>query len=174
MRRAKVKMEEVREENERLKLTLSQMMKDYHSLKMQFNGITQEDQSKKPTNLASMAAASDDESEMVSLSLGRFSADHSKREEIKKNSNSFNETKNLDGTELGLNWKVDLDNSAEDSRNLRADNIENSLDESKEEGSNDVVRSKNSRIGDEDILQQPSKKPRVSVRAVCNTQTVIY
>lgn len=169
MRRAKVKMEEVREENERLKLTLSKMMKDYHSLKMQFDGITQEDQSKKPTNLASMAAASDDESEMVSLSLGRFSADHSKRsrEEMnKKNSNnSFNETKNL---ELGLNWKLDLENSR------RGD------DESKEEGGNDVRSSrrsppKSSRIGDdEDILQHPSKKPRVSVRAVCNTQTVIY
>lgn len=171
MRRAKVKMEEVREENERLKLTLSKMMKDYHSLKMQFDGITQEDQSKKPTNLASMAAASDDESEMVSLSLGRFSADHSKssREEMnKKNSNSFNETKNL---ELGLNWKLDLENSAKDSR--RGD------DEPKEEGSNDVRSSrrsppKSSRLGDdEDILQHPSKKPRVSVRAVCNTQTVI-
>ncbi|KAI3467385.1 hypothetical protein Pfo_024048 [Paulownia fortunei] len=166
-------MDEVREENERLKLTLSQIMKDYHSLKMQFNDIIQEDQPKKSTNLAPMAA-SDDESEFFSLSLGRFSGD-SRREEKKTN---YNESKNqengkLDGLELGLDWKFHLGNSTEVSKNLRP---ENSSDESKEEGNNDVRAShkspKTSRSGDDEIFQHnPLKKPRVSVRAVCNTQT---
>nr|AKA27888.1 WRKY protein [Salvia miltiorrhiza] len=148
MTRAKLKMEEVREENERLKLRLSQVMKDYNSLKKQLNGITQEDESKKSTNLGSLAASSDDdESELVCLSLGRSS---------RKKINLEN-----DKLELGLN-----------SRNLRS---ENSLDESKEEGSSDVRSSpKHSRSnGEDEILQHnPLKKPRVSVRALCNTQTM--
>lgn len=174
METAKVKMEQVREENERLKLTLSQMMNNYHSLKMQFNGIIQEeDRPKKPTNLAPMAA-SDDESELVSLSLGRFSGD-SRREEKKTQSKNLENDK-LDGLELGLDWKSHLGHSTEViSKDLKP---ENSLDESKEEGNNDVRSSHNkspktSRSGDDEILQHnPLKKPRVSIRAVCNTQTV--
>ncbi|KAK6119007.1 hypothetical protein DH2020_047246 [Rehmannia glutinosa] len=137
---AKVKMDEVREENERLKLTLSQMMKDYNSLKMQFNDIIQEDdQLKKSTNLAPMAASDGDHaSEFVSLSLGRFPGDHFRREEKK---HSFNESKNqensqLDGLKLGLDWKFQLgNNSIEISKNLRP---ESSSDESKEEGNNEI------------------------------------
>ncbi|KAK6160009.1 hypothetical protein DH2020_003390 [Rehmannia glutinosa] len=180
LKTAKVKMDEVREENERLKLTLSQMMKDYNSLKMQFNDIIQEDdQLKKSTNLAPMAASDGDhESDFVSLSLGRFSGEF-KREEKK---NIYNESKNqenskLDGLKLGLDWKFQLgDNSIEVSKNLRP---ESSSDESKEEGnkelraSHDDKSAKISRSGDDEILQQnPLKKPRVSVRAVCNTQTM--
>ncbi|KAL1550991.1 putative WRKY transcription factor 72 [Salvia divinorum] len=164
MTRAKVKMEEVRKENERLKVTLSQIMEDYSSLKEQFNGIA--DQSKKARNLASMAD-SDDESELVCLSLGRFSGPREEKKKMNKTINLENGSNKLDGIELGLN-SCRPDNSVEVSRN--------SLDESKEEGSNDVRSSaKHSRItGDEEILQQnnPVKKPRVSVRAHCNTQTM--
>ena len=157
--RAKVKMEEVRKENERLKVTLSQIMEDYSCLKKQFNGIT--DQSKKVTNLASMAG-SDEESELVCLSLGRFSGPKEEKKMMNKSKTLENGNK-LDGIELGLN-------------SCHPDNSRNSLDESKEEGSNDVRSStKHSRIGDDEILQHnnPMKKPRVSVRAQCNTQTVL-
>ncbi|KAL8518777.1 hypothetical protein ACS0TY_009945 [Phlomoides rotata] len=164
MKSAKVKMEEVREENERLKLTLYQMMKDYQSLKKQFNGkIKDEDvQFKIPTDLAPMSD-DDDESKLVSLSLGRFSS----------SGDSMREKKPKLG--LGLDWK-----SSKSTQVLLKPG--NRFDESKEEGKNDVVSSrrispKTSRsTGDDedDILQQyPAlKKPRVSVRAVCNTQTM--
>lgn len=154
MKTGKVKMEEVREENERLKVTLSQMMKDYQSLKKQFNSkIKEEDQIK---DLAPMAAFDhdddDDESELVSLSLGRFSGDHSMKTKLGP----------------GLDWKS---KPTQLSLNLKPGN------ESTEEGKNDVasrMSPKTSRSGD-DILQQQQpalKKPRVSVRAVCNSQTV--
>ncbi|KAG6426302.1 hypothetical protein SASPL_110524 [Salvia splendens] len=161
--RAKVKMEEVRKENERLKVTLSQIMEDYSSLKKQFNGIT--DQSKKATILASMAG-SDEESDLVCLSLGRFSGPREEKKKMMSKSKTLENGNKLDGIELGLN-SCHPDNSIEVSRN--------SLVESKEEGSNDVRSStKHSRIGDDEILQQnnPMKKPRVSVRAQCNTQTM--
>ncbi|KAL0385726.1 UNVERIFIED_CONTAM: WRKY transcription factor 72A [Sesamum radiatum] len=150
-------MDEVREENQRLKSTLSQIIKDYHSLKMHFNHIIQDHhhhQPKKSTDPAAPMAASDDESEFVSLSLGRPVSGDSKREEmIKKNSSNYKH--DHDGLELGLDCK------------------------SKEEGDNDNIRASQKSpkhhptSGDDEILQHnPLKKPRVSVRAVCNTQTM--
>lgn len=169
MRKARVKMEEVREENERLKFTLSQILKDYNNLKNQFKTQVEEEanqESKKAANLASMAASTsddDEESDLVSLSLGRFSND-STREKRKINAPSYKESKTLEngGIELGLSCKSDPDNSLEASR---------SFDEPKEEEVRSSSSNKNSRSGDDEILQQ-TKKPRVSVRAVCNTQTV--
>lgn len=161
MKTAKVKMEQVREENERLKLTLSQMMNDYHSLKKQFNDKIKEDDHqliKITTDLSPMAALDhDDESELVSLSLGRFSHDS-------------NNTK----LGLGLDFRK--------SKSTEAVSMNLFDEESKEEVKNNVVvssrgspkKSRSTGDDEDDVLQSCTvlKKPRVSVRAVCNTQTV--
>ncbi|KAL8035616.1 hypothetical protein ABFS82_12G105800 [Erythranthe guttata] len=184
LKTAKAKMDRVREENGRLKKTLSHIMKDYDSLKTKFNGLIQEnhDVPKKLRNLsppAVVASDNDDESDMVSLSLGRsFSGDFTKRDIEKKGSiiNRNENNKVSDGLELGLHSKFHSDNDSTDlSKNLVVP--ENSSDESKEDV-NDSARAsdkipKNSRSGDDEILQHiPLKKPRVSVRALCNTQTM--
>ncbi|PIN25328.1 hypothetical protein CDL12_01925 [Handroanthus impetiginosus] len=172
LKAAKLKMDRVREENERLKLTLSQVMKDYHSLKMQFNDIVQEDHPKK---ISTDSDPSDDESEFVSLRLGRFSGDLKLG---KKKRTSYNENKSakkgeLDGLELGLDCKSCVSNSTQVSKNLKP---EKSFDESREEGNfieEFHKRAKASTSGCDDILlHSPLKKPRVSVRTVCNTQTM--
>ncbi|KAG8366307.1 hypothetical protein BUALT_Bualt17G0062700 [Buddleja alternifolia] len=163
LKTAKVKIDEVREENKRLKSTLFQMMKDCRSLKMQIHDIFKEDQPKKSTDSAP-TAASNDESELVSLSLGKFSGDS------KKNSYESKIQENdrvLDGLELGLDCKFHLNNPT----------LENSFDESNDEQNDEKraydKRPKTSRRGEDEMLQQnPSKKPRVSVRALCNTQTM--
>lgn len=179
-----VKMDQVREENERLKLTLSHVMKDYNSLKMQFNGLIQEDHHHHPKKSPIIQPSDDHESELVSLSLGIFSGDSSSRRDAKKGGFTYesksqeNNTGNRDGLDLGLDWKFHSNDSTEQlSKNLITPD-QNSSDGSKEEGNEDVHASRKSprtsRSGDDDeILQHvPLKKPRVSVRALCNTQTV--
>ncbi|KAK4429960.1 putative WRKY transcription factor 72 [Sesamum alatum] len=164
LKRARVKVDQVREENKRLKSTLSQIMKDYHSLKMHFNDIIQEDHHHAKKSTTPMAA-SDDESEFVSLSLGRpFSGDSKRGLEmmIKKNScsdqskNYENCTSNKhDGLELGL----DCNSKDEDRNDIRA--------------ASQKSPKNSTSTGDNEILQHnPLKKPRVSIRAVCNTHTM--
>ncbi|KAL2253453.1 UNVERIFIED_CONTAM: WRKY transcription factor 72A [Sesamum indicum] len=120
---------------------------------MHFNHIIQDDHHHQPKKSTDPMAASDDESEFVSLSLGRpFSGDSKREKMIKKESSNY---RHHHGLELGLDCK------------------------SKEEGDNDNIRASqkspkhHSTSGDDVFLQHnPSKKSRVSVRAVCNTQTL--
>ncbi|KAG9459233.1 hypothetical protein H6P81_003741 [Aristolochia fimbriata] len=76
---AKAEMGEVREENERLKLTLARIVKDYQSLQIQFYDIVKQEQAKKSTQSASstdqLVEEMDDEADemQVSLSLGTTS-----------------------------------------------------------------------------------------------------
>ncbi|CAA2971772.1 probable WRKY transcription factor 72 [Olea europaea subsp. europaea] len=173
-------MDAVREDNERLKLTLSQILKDYHSLKMHFHGTAPRDaptlQKNRPTQTECYQQASlpdlpmVEESDLVSLSLGRFSSVVEKRNNNEKKHEDHGK---LDGLELGLDCKFHLGSTEV----MKNQSPEHSFDESKEDEQNCTFTPskslKNERSGDDEILQQnPLKKPRVSIRATCDTQTM--
>ncbi|GFP80036.1 probable WRKY transcription factor 61 [Phtheirospermum japonicum] len=131
MQSAQAKMDAVREENERLKRKISQMTKSYRSLKMKIDDHL----------------VQHDESELVSLSLGKLSGDSTKRSEQIRNTNKnkhLNDGKFDDKDQLEL--KLDCQ-------------FTSSSSQSKEEEINN----------DEILEMNPLKKPRVSVRAVCDT-----
>ncbi|XP_051146177.1 WRKY transcription factor 72A-like [Andrographis paniculata] len=177
LRAAKHKMDRIKEENQRLKMRLSQAMEDYNSLKRQFNNADQESNihPKMSTNSSASSDGDDDSETLVSLSLGR-SCNNSDMEETKTNdkknkivnTNCDDRRRNPnDGLELGLDCKFHPDNSTEEILS------ENKSDETANTEVGDGS-SKKSRSGDDEIIQEnPSlKKPRVSVRAFCNTQTM--
>lgn len=78
-------MGEVREENQRLKKSLNQIMKDYEALKMQFLGIVGQESKKFPNqDDMSNKEQQHDQIELVSLTLGRFPVAEKKKRPMKR------------------------------------------------------------------------------------------
>lgn len=157
-------MGEVREENERLKMHLDRIMNDYKTLQMRYYQIFHQDANE--SNNTSVGNHQEvEETELVALSLGRFSSD-----EKNKTSSSGKE-----GLSLGLECKFQMSKSAANEA-LPHHRPANSLEDSKDEaGETWPPRKalKTIRSGYEDISQQnPVKRARVSVRARCDTATV--
>jgi hypothetical protein len=167
-------MGEVREENQRLKNSLDQMMKDYQTLQMKFRDIVQQERTK------TVDTANDhrkmEEADLISLSLGRVLSDTKKDEKINLVSNQWKEDEQTkEGLSLGLDCKLELSTSIE-TENVRNPSPINSSEEAKEEAGETWPPSKvlkTMRSGDDEALQQnPVKKARVCVRARCDTPTV--
>ncbi|XP_059645351.1 WRKY transcription factor 72A [Cornus florida] len=168
LKSAKAEMGEVREENERLKQTLSHIMKEYQSLKMHFQGIFQQQEVKKSTNSTGpIHQDNEDQFELtVALSLGRASSEPKKDDKkASTNSSKDREDDKFDnGLELGLDFKFDP-NATEFTKNPSP---ENSLETWPPSKSLKTVRS-----GEDDVPQDnPMKKARVSIRAICETPTM--
>ncbi|XP_075484959.1 WRKY transcription factor 72A-like isoform X2 [Primulina tabacum] len=180
LKSAKAKMDEVAEENKKLKLTLSQMMKNYQSLKMSFDGIfTQDDHPIIFKGSFPRPDESEEKSELVCrLSLGSISGEDGKKQEKKINQDNkhLKELVKSDGLELGLDHRFHLCDSGDATKNLSSEN--NSLDESQEEeieAKGSIKSLKSARSATSDEILEPNhviKKTRVSVRAVCDTQTM--
>lgn len=167
-------MGQVREENEKLKLMLLKIMKDYHSLQTHFNKIVQQDVSDKSVDPIESKKVVEEEPELISLSLGRFSSEEPKKKDSKhskKGQDDVNIGKfdhDHQGLALGLDGRF-YQSSLKNSNNASPGS---SLNESNEEGTTSKSV-KAGRGGEDEILQQsPLKKARVSVRATCNTATV--
>ncbi|MBA0718302.1 hypothetical protein Golax_006057 [Gossypium laxum] len=175
---AKAEMGEVREENQRLKMYLNRIMKDYQKLQMQFYDIVGQDSKK------SQAAENNDhhhqqeeeeEPELVSLTLGRFSSD-SKKDGKNKASSSHGkeEERGNEGLSLGLDYKLEASKSEVDDEALPNPSPVNGTQELKEEETwppSKVL--KTTGTGDDEVLQQNSvKKARVCVRTRCETPTM--
>ncbi|RRT77344.1 hypothetical protein B296_00005625 [Ensete ventricosum] len=162
----KAEMVGVREENEKLKMILTQLTQDYQSL----SDIVQREQAKKPIN------ADEEVEETVSLRLGTSSSGQRKEDKMKlvtgKDSERFGGC-----LTLGLNMKFEGsdDSLKEPVLNLSSDC---SSEELKEEGTGGEPwppskAAKSARNGDDEVSQQPLvKKARVSVRARCDGPTV--
>lgn len=164
-------MGEVREENERLKVMLEQIEKDYHSLQLRFFDIIKQESPKKSTESSAPRLHDEtDEPELVSLCLGRSPSDQPKKEEkARKSSTNYEEWKA--SLSLGLDSKFQL------STELVSDaSPETSLEEPKQVGDQTWPPSKTlktMRNGDDEVSQQNHvKRARVSVRARCDTSTV--
>lgn len=158
-------MGEVKEENERLKMMLERVEKDYHSLQLRFFDIHHEDVSKK--GLADSSTCHDHETEeLVSLCLGRSPMVPKKEARI-GNSNKLKE-------DVGPNLTLGLDSKHLLSMEVVSDlSPTNSSEEPKEveaEGTNQSAKVIN--VNDDVSDQMPAKRARVSVRARCDTPTV--
>nr|AMO00406.1 WRKY transcription factor 38 [Manihot esculenta] len=178
LRSAKAEIGEVREENERLKQLLSKMLKDYQSLEKHFREVVQEEEANKSTKITPIYQENE-ESELVSLSLGRSSSTEPKKEEKKSSNltdeNEDNEELNNKGLSLGLDCKFELDSSV----TMKNPSSENSFDdeEAKEEEATETwppskMLKTTISAGDEVLQQTQTKKTRVSVRARCDTPTM--
>ncbi|XWS48057.1 hypothetical protein CRYUN_Cryun13aG0039700 [Craigia yunnanensis] len=169
---AKAEMGEVREENQRLKLFLNRIMKDYQNLQMQFYDIVRQD-AKKSAAKTNNDHQEVEEPELVSLTLGRFSSD-SKKDDKNKTSSQEKEERGKEGLSLGLDYKFEASKSDVDDESLPNPSPVNSSQEPKEEETwppSKVL--KTMRSGDDEVLQQnPVKKARVCVRARCDTPTM--
>ncbi|KAI3673436.1 hypothetical protein L6452_39555 [Arctium lappa] len=172
-------MGEVREENQRLRLHLDQIMKDYQTLQKKFHDILHQQQETSTTVATALTKPNEqprinDESDLVSLSLGRKSSP----ELVKKDKRCTTPpTKSSEGLGLGLEYcKFELSSTtqAESSINPSPDN---SLEETKDEAGETWTPQKPptpKRSGDDQEVSQqnPTKKTRVSVRVRCDTPTM--
>ncbi|XP_076907642.1 WRKY transcription factor 72A-like [Bidens hawaiensis] len=161
---AKDEMGQVREENQKLKHKLSRVLKDYKSLQMQFNDFFQPEVTKSLEKLS--PDLEDDGNELVSLSLSTY-----KHKSISpKKVNCFSKSKldiDDDDQELKLGLSCEFDRTP-----TRVD-INNTKDERTQTLELPVHDLKTDRSDDNELLDQlPLKKARVSVKVVCDTQTM--
>lgn len=184
---AKAEMGEVREENERLQVLLSRIVKDYQDLQMHFLDVIQKEETIKKSMDTSTTAEAD---ELVSLSLGRTSSttstnDHQPRKDhheiMKKNSkddDNCNEGMNETGLALELGWRSFEPAAAVDHEPMKVNSSsENNIsagNPKEDEVTETWPPSKMLKTRDEDVSQQQThlKKARVSVRARCDAPTV--
>lgn len=120
----------VREENQRLKMYLDRIMKDYKTLQMQFYGIVQQEAKKSTTTSEAISKINhqetDQETELISLRLGRFSsANCSKKDENKNKASSHDhnngkETSTSDHHPVEQGLALGLDCKFEPSKSSRA------------------------------------------------------
>ncbi|KAL7611280.1 hypothetical protein Lser_V15G11528 [Lactuca serriola] len=151
-----VEMGQVRQENQKLKHTLSMVLKDYNSLQTHYNDFFQQEIPKNTKNLVTNQEG-DHGNELISLSLGTLSS--YKQKDSQQKVNCFSKTK--DGGDeqelkLGLGCEFDM------KKDEKTQNLEPPVHNLKSE-----------RREDNDLLDQiPLKKARVSVKVVCDTQTM--
>ncbi|KAK4360751.1 hypothetical protein RND71_019703 [Anisodus tanguticus] len=167
---------EVKLENARLKMLLQQIEKDYNSLQTRFFNICQPELKKSasptctPENIAD-----EEESELVSLRLGRSPSPNESKKVDKKR--SYYETREKyhscdqsnDGLKLGLDYSSGISES---------DLIKTSIDPSPGPTS-EVVKTMRTgdngsvkRAGDDEVSQPNVKRARVSVRTKCDYPTI--
>ncbi|XP_050120087.1 WRKY transcription factor 72A-like isoform X1 [Malus sylvestris] len=184
---AKAEMVEATEENERLKLLLSQISKDYQSLQMHFHGLLQNGgETKKCTDTSGSTALdltheqNTEEADLVSLSLGRTSSSivqPRKDGRIKKISQLSTNGKDddddngmLNGAGLALELGCKFEPAADQS-------TDNSSGGPKEDDLAEIwppsKTLKTTRSRDDEVSQQTHlKKARVSVRVRCDDHTI--
>ncbi|PRQ40836.1 putative transcription factor WRKY family [Rosa chinensis] len=189
---AKAEMGEVREENKRLKVLLSQIVKDYQELQMHFLDVIQKEETNKKSMDTSSTAdhqgtVSAEADELVSLSLGRTSSststhDHQLRKDhhemMKKTSrDDYYGVMNEAGLALELGCRS-FEPAAADHETMKV-NSSSEINSSAADPKEDEVTKiwppgKMLKTRDDDVSQQQThlKKARVSVRARCDAPTL--
>ncbi|KAK6920828.1 WRKY domain [Dillenia turbinata] len=171
----KAEMVEVREENQRLKMYLDRIMKDYQKLQMQFYDILRQEAKVSPRAAHADNQFEMEESELISLSLGRCCSDQSKKDEKIKNLGKDTENEELkEGLTLALDCKFEASKTSL-SELMQIPSIDNSSDDQPKEEMdetwhpNKIPKTMGS-AGEEELSQQPQivKRARVSVRARCD------
>lgn len=179
-------MGEIRAENEKLKLLLAQMAKDFQALQSHFLDILQQEEAKKSKDTISTHHDQENEEldELVSLSLGRSSAESKKDDKrICNNLSDGHEKNNKEGLALGLELdssRFELSSNSRESEKNRPSSATTTCEQLKEEELTEIwppskinLKTKRSDDHEEEVLQQAQrKKARVSVRARCDTPTV--
>lgn len=176
---ARVEMGEVREENERLKSLLSEIVKDYQSLQKHVRDVLRQGKPAIPVPPVGAGRGSDREPDelAVSLTLGRTLSGATKTEaERRIDLNEFERDDEMskDELKLGLGFRHSERSSGEPARDH---SYRESFDELKEDEiaeiwpPSKILRTVKST---HDEYSQPTKvkKARVSVRVRCDTPTV--
>lgn len=171
-------MGEVREENERLRMMLQRIEKDYKTLQLRFFDINNRDDHHRHVEET-------EEPELVSLSLGRTSPRESKKDEnsstsLSKNNVGDDENEDLQANlTLGLGTRMQLPTQVIGSdpspENSSEDHLKEAAGDAWQPSNKTSSASKTMRNnGDDDINSQQAhaKRARVSVRARCDTPTV--
>ncbi|XP_059645313.1 WRKY transcription factor 72B-like [Cornus florida] len=172
----KAKMGEAREENQKLRMYLDRIMKDYEALQMQFYEIGKKE-AEKSTNTSNTDHQITNEPELVSLSLGRTTSSNPKKDEKNKfpskGKEEYDEQHNK-SLDIGLDYKFEVPKTRPTEHSLNT-SPENSLEVKEELAADSWPRKvlKTKRSGDDEVSQQnPVKKTRVSVRVRCDTPTM--
>ncbi|CAI9112254.1 OLC1v1012674C1 [Oldenlandia corymbosa var. corymbosa] len=194
LKSTKAEMGEVIEENQRLKMDLDRVTKLYRALQMQFHEMVQQEPNKSSSTVTNTTTthpgeSSDQEPELISLSLGRTSSNDGI---MKKENNHGKEKMDIDddddddkeGLALGLDCKFELPKNnnhnkhTPQSENSPNPSLETSSDEAREEAGETWPPKKNlktARSGEDNEVSQaqnPTKRARVSVRVRCDTPTM--
>ncbi|XP_065876954.1 probable WRKY transcription factor 72 [Euphorbia lathyris] len=167
---AKVEMGQVREENERLKMMLQTVEKDYQSLKLRFFEIVHQQEScKNSAESADPSNEDTEESELVSLSLGRNTPSPTQTQaKIKDDKPGSSSTKQDEDFRPSLTLGLDskLPNSANPSPTNSAEQVV------KEDEAWQPSKIQKISVDDEVAQQHNVKRARVCVRARCDTPTM--
>ncbi|MCL7045208.1 hypothetical protein MKW94_004350 [Papaver nudicaule] len=196
----KVEMSQVREENNRLRTVLARILEDYQSLQKRLVEVVQQGEQTKTNTLRTFPfhqtppmIQPEEESQLVSLSLGRTTSSSSEKfgnylSKLPKEETTQDKFSKEAILSLGLDCNYEVISAPISSNSTSAEPVmiypspENSFgnDDPKEDerekwqtnnaASNGkaVIRSR-----DDDVSQQnPVKKPRVSVRTRCETPTM--
>ncbi|CAL9059929.1 unnamed protein product [Musa banksii] len=174
LKNTKTEMDEVREENDRLKTILAHIIKEYQHLQKQYFDIVQQEQSKRPLETTNPSDVEEPD-ELVSLSLGTSSTGQKKEDVI-----STKKEREEDGKGLTLGLGCRFEGTRKRSPNEHESNLcsNSSSEEAKEEEPGEprppteILMSLGT--GDDEVPQQlPVKKARVTVRARCDAPTMI-
>ncbi|KAL5544408.1 hypothetical protein UlMin_008192 [Ulmus minor] len=178
----RAEMGEVREENQRLKMYLNQIMKEYQTLQIQFQEIVhQQESNKSQENITNNNHQETEETELVSLSLGSFSSNPKIAKDEKNKSPSH--VDDQEGLSLGLDHYKNggskpANTGMEEPPAVLNSSPASSLEEPKEEAVGEtwppskVLKAKRSPDELEVSQQNPVKKARVCVRVRCDTPTM--
>ncbi|KAJ0578227.1 putative transcription factor WRKY family [Helianthus annuus] len=168
----KAELGEVREENQRLRVHLDQIMKEYQTLQKKFQDVYHQQQETSTAIKHNDKPQINDESKLVFLSLGRSSS----TELVKKDKKCSTPppTKSAEGLDLGLECgKFELSSTTQAESSVIPPSPDNSLEEAKDEAVTQKPSTPKRNVDDQEVLQQnPAKKTRVSVRVRCDTPTM--
>ncbi|KAL5582348.1 hypothetical protein UlMin_014790 [Ulmus minor] len=174
---AKAEMGEVKEENQKLKTILHHIKKDYQSLQLRLFDIVKKDDFKKQLPADNSTPNLDQETEELSLCLGRSPRERKNVEDGGKVSKNIEQ----DRGDLKANLCLGLSSEMQLCTELVSDpSSENSSeDQVKEGGSGDALpgskapKNMRSNGDDHEVSEQAhAKRARVSVRARCDTPTM--
>ncbi|KAK4427252.1 WRKY transcription factor 72B [Sesamum alatum] len=169
---AKSEMNEVMEENQRLKMCLNRILEDYRTLEMQYKDVIQQEAKNSPTTIPTHQDHTE-EPELIALSLGRTSSGNIRDERNKMPAIEKPDEVN-EGLTLGLDCKLDVPKTLSQAETTSLNpSPENSSEEERGETRKNKAMSNAGEGGDDEILQQnPVKRARVSVRVRCDTPTM--
>nr|XP_016432253.1 PREDICTED: probable WRKY transcription factor 72 [Nicotiana tabacum] len=177
---------ELRLENARLRMLLEQVEEDYNSLQSRVSNISQPEfnQSASPTCTTENIIA--EESELVSLRLGRSP---SRIDQFKKDDKKRHSCHSSDGLKLGLDYNIAVSKSDPIKPNTdpspdkvletktvdaRESGPTSEIVKTMRRGDNEVSQPSPSvkRAGDDEVSQPNVKRARVSVRTKCDYPTI--